>query len=57
MQHVHKCDISDKLQTCFLPVVPLNIGLLNVFGRKVTLALLQLLAAVFFMLLNICSTM
>ncbi|TNM91455.1 putative transporter SVOPL isoform X2 [Takifugu flavidus] len=38
-------------------LVPLNIGLLNVFGRKVTLALLQLLAAVFFMLLNICSTM
>uniref|UniRef100_A0A3B4AU28 Major facilitator superfamily (MFS) profile domain-containing protein n=1 Tax=Periophthalmus magnuspinnatus TaxID=409849 RepID=A0A3B4AU28_9GOBI len=35
-------------------LVPLNIGLLNLFGRKMTLTVLQLLAAVFFMLLNIC---
>lgn len=42
---------------CLLPVVPLNIGLLNVLGRKMTMAVLQLLAALCFMLLNICSTM
>lgn len=40
-----------------LLVVPLNIGLLTIFGRKMTLTVLQLLAAVFFMLLNICTTM
>lgn len=38
-------------------LVPLNIGLLNIFGRKMSLTILQLLAAVFFMLLNICTTM
>lgn len=39
------------------PVIPLNIGLLNIFGRKMSLVMLQLMAAVFFMLLNICTTM
>lgn len=39
------------------PVIPLNIGLLTIFGRKLSLGILQLLAAVFFMLLNICTTM
>uniref|UniRef100_H3CCS1 SVOP-like n=1 Tax=Tetraodon nigroviridis TaxID=99883 RepID=H3CCS1_TETNG len=38
-------------------LVPLNIGLLTVFGRKMTMVVLQLLTALFFMLLNICSTM
>lgn len=40
-----------------LPVVPLNIALLTVFGRRMTLTVLQLLAAIFFMMLNICTTM
>ncbi|MEQ2210210.1 hypothetical protein XENOCAPTIV_009874, partial [Xenoophorus captivus] len=39
------------------PVVPLNIVLLNVFGRKKTLVVLQLLTAVLFMMVNICTTM
>lgn len=43
--------------TCVPAVVPLNIGLLIVFGRRMSMAFLQLLAALFFMLLNICSTM
>ncbi|XP_072309675.1 putative transporter SVOPL [Eucyclogobius newberryi] len=38
-------------------LVPLNIGLLNIFGRKMSLTVLQLLAAIFFMLLNVCTTM
>lgn len=38
-------------------VVPLNIGMLNLFGRKISLTVLQLLAGIFFMLLNICTTM
>lgn len=38
-------------------LVPLNIGLLNIFGRKMSLTILQLLAAVFFMLINVCTSM
>ncbi|XP_029351494.1 putative transporter SVOPL isoform X2 [Echeneis naucrates] len=38
-------------------LVPVNICLLNVFGRKMSLAVLQLLAAIFFMMVNICTTM
>ncbi|MED6266010.1 hypothetical protein CHARACLAT_031225, partial [Characodon lateralis] len=38
-------------------LVPLNIVLLNVFGRKKTLVVLQLLTAVLFMMVNICTTM
>lgn len=38
-------------------LVPLNIGMLNLFGRKISLTVLQLLAGIFFMLLNICTTM
>lgn len=49
--------LSEIFWPCLLPVVPLNIGLLNVLGRKMTMAVLQLLAALCFMLLNICSTM
>lgn len=45
------------LSSSLFPVIPLNIGLLNVFGRKMTLMVLQLLSAIFFMMLNICTTM
>ncbi|KAM9328198.1 putative transporter SVOPL isoform 3-T3 [Pholidichthys leucotaenia] len=38
-------------------LVPLNIAMLNIFGRKMAMSVLQLLAAIFFMLVNICSTM
>ncbi|XP_076015926.1 putative transporter SVOPL [Genypterus blacodes] len=38
-------------------LIPLNIVLLNVFGRKKSLMVLQLLAAALFMLVNICTTM
>uniref|UniRef100_A0A8D3AHL4 Major facilitator superfamily (MFS) profile domain-containing protein n=1 Tax=Scophthalmus maximus TaxID=52904 RepID=A0A8D3AHL4_SCOMX len=38
-------------------LVPLNICLLNVFGRRRTMTVLQLLAAILFMLINICTTM
>ncbi|XP_041937208.1 putative transporter SVOPL isoform X1 [Alosa sapidissima] len=38
-------------------LIPLNIGLLSVTGRKHSMALVQLLSAAFFMLLNVCSTM
>lgn len=38
-------------------VIPLNITLLNVFGRKPSMAILLVLCAVFFMLVNICTTM
>nr|XP_055047045.1 putative transporter SVOPL [Misgurnus anguillicaudatus]XP_055047046.1 putative transporter SVOPL [Misgurnus anguillicaudatus] len=38
-------------------LIPLNIGLLNIFGRKPSMAILLMLAALFFMLINICTTM
>ncbi len=38
-------------------VIPLNICLLNIFGRKPSMAILLLLSAFFFMLVNICTTM
>lgn len=38
-------------------LVPLNIFLLNIIGRKLSLSILQLLAAVLFMLINICTSM
>ncbi|XP_013881342.1 putative transporter SVOPL [Austrofundulus limnaeus] len=38
-------------------LVPLNIALLNVFGRKTTLTVLQLITAFLFMMVNICTTM
>ncbi|KAF6738482.1 putative transporter SVOPL [Oryzias melastigma] len=52
-------DYQTLLISCLgeVALVPLNIALLNVFGRKMSLTVLQLLAAVFFMMLNICSTM
>uniref|UniRef100_A0A3B5ACL0 SVOP like n=1 Tax=Stegastes partitus TaxID=144197 RepID=A0A3B5ACL0_9TELE len=52
-------DYQTLLISCLgeVALVPLNIGLLNVFGRKMTLTVLQLMAAIFFMLINICTTM
>uniref|UniRef100_A0A096LQ99 SVOP-like n=1 Tax=Poecilia formosa TaxID=48698 RepID=A0A096LQ99_POEFO len=38
-------------------LVPLNIVLLNVFGRRISLTVLQLLTALLFMMVNICTTM
>ncbi|KAK7896725.1 hypothetical protein WMY93_022050 [Mugilogobius chulae] len=38
-------------------LVPLNIGLLNLFGRKMSLTILQLMAGMFFLLINVCTTM
>ncbi|XP_048869254.1 putative transporter SVOPL [Brienomyrus brachyistius] len=38
-------------------LIPLNIGLLNVVGRKYSMVILQLASVVFFMLVNICTTM
>ncbi|XP_034019600.1 putative transporter SVOPL isoform X2 [Thalassophryne amazonica] len=38
-------------------LVPINIGLLNLFGRKISLMVLQLLSAFLFMMVNICTTM
>ncbi|XP_070848735.1 putative transporter SVOPL [Chaetodon trifascialis] len=38
-------------------LIPLNICLLNVVGRKMSMTVLQLLAAMLFMMLNICTTM
>ncbi|XP_049422893.1 putative transporter SVOPL isoform X2 [Epinephelus fuscoguttatus] len=38
-------------------LVPLNICLLNVVGRRMSLTVVQLLAAIVFMIINICTTM
>ncbi|XP_062861353.1 putative transporter SVOPL [Trichomycterus rosablanca] len=38
-------------------LIPLNIALLYIVGRKFSMVILQVLSAVFFMLVNICSTM
>lgn len=52
-------DYQTLLVSCLgeVALIPLNIGLLNIFGRKMSLVMLQLMAAIFFMLLNICTTM
>ncbi|XP_047431693.1 putative transporter SVOPL [Mugil cephalus] len=54
-----RSDYETLLISCLgeIALVPVNIGLLNVFGRKMSLTVLQLMAAVFFMLVNICTTM
>uniref|UniRef100_A0A4W5L8A6 SVOP-like n=1 Tax=Hucho hucho TaxID=62062 RepID=A0A4W5L8A6_9TELE len=50
--------LSLSLSVSYLSqVIPLNICLLNVFGRKLSMVLLELMAALFFMLVNVCSTM
>ncbi|XP_037615810.1 putative transporter SVOPL isoform X2 [Sebastes umbrosus] len=38
-------------------LVPINICLLNAFGRKMSLTVLQLVASVLFMMLNVCTSM
>ncbi|XP_041637301.1 putative transporter SVOPL [Cheilinus undulatus] len=52
-------DYQTLLINCLgeVALIPLNICLLNIFGRKMTMTVLQALAAVTFMLLNICTTM
>ncbi|XP_054623463.1 putative transporter SVOPL isoform X2 [Dunckerocampus dactyliophorus] len=52
-------DYRTLLISCLgeVALVPLNICLLNVFGRKRSLMVLQLMAAMFFLMLNICTTM
>ncbi|KAM9705726.1 putative transporter SVOPL isoform 1-T4 [Menidia menidia] len=52
-------DYQTLLISCLgeVALVPINIALLNVIGRKMSLTVLQLLAAVLFMLVNICTTM
>ncbi|XP_070710109.1 putative transporter SVOPL [Pempheris klunzingeri] len=52
-------DYRTLLISCLgeVALVPLNICLLNVFGRKMSLTVLQLTAAILFMMLNICTTM
>ncbi|CAL8323403.1 unnamed protein product [Lota lota] len=52
-------DYQTLLISCLgeVALIPLNICLLNVVGRKFSLAVLQLLSALFFLLVNICTTM
>ncbi|TRY64668.1 hypothetical protein DNTS_028698 [Danionella cerebrum] len=52
-------DYQTLLISCFgeVALIPLNICLLNVFGRKPSMAILLVLSALFFLLLNICTTM
>ncbi|XP_071389352.1 putative transporter SVOPL isoform X2 [Centroberyx affinis] len=52
-------DYQTLLISCLgeVALIPLNIGLLTVLGRKMSLTVLQLLSALLFMLVNICTTM
>ncbi|XP_060746056.1 putative transporter SVOPL isoform X2 [Tachysurus vachellii] len=52
-------DYQTLLISCLgeVALIPLNIGLLHVVGRKFSMVILLVLSAVFFMLLNICTTM
>ncbi|KAM9846182.1 putative transporter SVOPL isoform 2-T2 [Aulostomus maculatus] len=52
-------DYQTLLISCLgeVALVPVNICLLNLFGRKMSLMVLQLAAAISFMMLNICTTM
>ncbi|XP_050963378.1 LOW QUALITY PROTEIN: putative transporter SVOPL [Labeo rohita] len=52
-------DYQTLLISCVgeVALIPLNIGLLNIFGRKPSMAILQVLSAFFFLLVNICTTM
>ncbi|XP_040886122.1 putative transporter SVOPL isoform X1 [Toxotes jaculatrix] len=52
-------DYQTLLISCLgeVALIPANICLLNVFGRKMSLTVLQLLAAILFMMVNICTTM
>ncbi|XP_029282293.1 putative transporter SVOPL [Cottoperca gobio] len=52
-------DYQTLLISCLgeVALVPINICLLNVLGRKMSMTVLQLAAAILFMLLNICTSM
>ncbi|XP_070785149.1 putative transporter SVOPL isoform X1 [Enoplosus armatus] len=52
-------DYQTLLISCLgeVALVPVNICMLNVLGRKMSLMVLQLVAAILFMMLNICTTM
>ncbi|XP_063068649.1 putative transporter SVOPL [Engraulis encrasicolus] len=52
-------DYSTLLISCLgeVALIPLNIGLLSVLGRKQSMVVVQVLSAAFFMLINICTTM
>lgn len=52
-------DYQTLLISCLgeVALIPLNIGLLNILGRRMSLMVLQTLSGIFFMLLNICTTM
>ncbi|KAL7882529.1 hypothetical protein SRHO_G00001870 [Serrasalmus rhombeus] len=52
-------DYQTLLISCLgeVALIPLNIGLLNIVGRKSSMIILLLLSAIFFMLVNICTTM
>uniref|UniRef100_W5UFF3 Putative transporter SVOPL n=1 Tax=Ictalurus punctatus TaxID=7998 RepID=W5UFF3_ICTPU len=52
-------DYQTLLISCLgeVALIPLNIGLLHVMGRKFSMVVLQVLSAIFFMLINICTTM
>ncbi|XP_030627536.1 putative transporter SVOPL [Chanos chanos] len=52
-------DYQTLLISCLgeIALIPLNIGLLNIVGRKLSMTILQLLTALFFMLVNVCTTM
>ncbi|XP_034058156.1 putative transporter SVOPL isoform X3 [Gymnodraco acuticeps] len=52
-------DYQTLLISCLgeVALVPVNICLLNILGRKLSMTMLQLVAAMLFMLLNICSSM
>uniref|UniRef100_A0A8D0DCI5 SVOP-like n=2 Tax=Sander lucioperca TaxID=283035 RepID=A0A8D0DCI5_SANLU len=55
----HFNDYQTLLVSCLgeVALVPLNICLLNVLGRKLSLTVLQLVSAILFMMINICTTM
>ncbi|XP_031414596.1 putative transporter SVOPL [Clupea harengus] len=52
-------DYSTLLISCLgeVALIPMNIGLLSVIGRRHSMAVVQVLSAAFFMLLNVCTTM
>ncbi|KAJ8385740.1 hypothetical protein AAFF_G00182580 [Aldrovandia affinis] len=52
-------DYQTLLISCLgeVALIPLNIALLNIVGRKTSMAILQIFAGIFFMLLTVCSTM
>ncbi|XP_053169837.1 putative transporter SVOPL [Scomber japonicus] len=52
-------DYQTLLISCLgeVALVPLNIGMLSLVGRRKSLMLLQLLSAILFLMINICTTM